>query len=358
MAIIGSHESSAGVVEGTTWGTAVQADKCLLVNSLGAPVSRASVRTSNHKRGYLPGQVKAGRETVDFSAGGMASFGENWTFLYALFAGTSPAPTEVTGAQGDYLHEIDIATTHNRFMSVAWEHEDDVVAELPSVKLGSFGFNFQENELISWSTSGIADSKVTDNSGAPATTNAQLDALTEAQDDEVAYLNGANMYVRLGAYSTVTALSSADDVNLATGSISLTRPISRYYGTRGASTPDTYEPYQSGLTAGQFSITLAAIDDSVSDLVNTYLAGTYMMAEIYVDGKQIGTGTNTSHKFQLPYLLPVTQDGDGISGQATLQQPTLTFEMAVPSAAPNGMTGVTNLMRLATVNERTTAYLT
>lgn len=355
MSTIPDHIRTIGIAQGATWGTAVQATDKLSVTSFNTPASRETKRTGNHDRGFLPGLIKQGRETLDVSPAGQASFGENWLKLYALFAGVSTAaPAEVNVGEGDYLHNIDIGGDSDLFFTVAYEGEDDTVHEVPSATLGSFGFNFQENEPVTWTTSGMGNTKVL--TGA-ATTNAQLNALADAMSDEMALLNGANAYVRIGSYSG-SALSASDDVTLASASISLTRPRTRYYGLRGASSRDTYQPYQSGLLSGQFQVTLAHMDDAEIDLFSTYKAGTIMMAELFVDGAQIGTGANTSLKFQLPYLTPINDNGsDGISGQATLAQPSLTFEMGVAPSAPTGMTGVTNMMRLAAVVERSTAYL-
>jgi hypothetical protein len=356
MASIPGHTQALGIVQGVTWGTEVQAATKLGVSSFSAPASREVRVTGNHNRAFLPAVAKQGRQVADFNAAGMATFGEGWTLLYALFAGASSAPTEQTGGQGDYLHNLDIAAAANKFFSCAWEVESDVVHALASVILSSFSFNFQENEPVTWQAAGMADSKLFSGS---TTSNAELNALADLQNEELAMMNGANVYFRLADYSTGTALDSGDNLALATASIQLSIPRTRYYGVRGASTRSSYMPYGSGLLDGTFTVTLAEQDDTVLDVYAKYNSGTVMMAEIFVDGAGIGaTGVNTSLKFQLPSLTPVNDNGsDGIASQAGLSQPQMTFKMNQAPAAPSGMSGVTNLMRLVTIDERTTAYL-
>lgn len=355
MASIPGHTQALGIAQGSTWGTAVQATSKLGVSAFNAPASRELRVTGNHNRGFLPAVAKQGREIADFSASGMCTFGEPWLLLYALFAGASSSPAEQTSGQGDYLHNLDISPDANKFFSCAWEVESDTVHENPSVVLSSFGFNFQENEPITWTAQGMADQKKM--SGA-ATNNAQLNALADAQAEELAMFNGTNAYLRIADYSTGTALDSGDNLALATASIQLAIPRTRYYGVRGANTRSSYRPYQSGLLSGTFTVMLAEQDDSVLDLYAKFNSGTVLMAELFVDGAQIGSGVNTSLKFQLPSLTPINDNGsDGIGGQASLSQPQMTFAMNQAPAAPSGMSGVTNLMRLATIDERSSAYL-
>ena len=89
MAEINQHIRTIGIKEGSTWDTAVQVDSKLSVTSFNVGASKEIKMTANHDRGFVPGKLKAGRETLDFSAGGQASFGEGWLLPYAIFAGSS-----------------------------------------------------------------------------------------------------------------------------------------------------------------------------------------------------------------------------------------------------------------------------
>ena len=128
MATIGDHIRSIGIAQGSTWGTAVQATDRLSVSSFNTPASRETKVTGNHNRGYLPGKIKQGRETLDISSGGQGSFAEAWLKLYALFAGLSTAsPAEVNASEGDYLHNIDMGGNSSLFFTAAYEGESDTV---------------------------------------------------------------------------------------------------------------------------------------------------------------------------------------------------------------------------------------
>jgi hypothetical protein len=352
MAVIAAHEAILGIVKGATWGTEVEVTSRLRVQSLTINDSYAPRITQNHDKSYMPGTIKRGRRSVSGSFSVDCSFGGEWLVLYALFAGTASTPAEQNASQNDYLSNLDFASTHQYFLSLAFKIEDDVVMSVKSAKISGFSFSGSENGGLFCTVQFIGDAVQTGGE----TSIAELDALTFEDNEEVVIFNGSAAYFRYGDYSTGTALSSSDDVNMTQFSINLSRPITPYYGLRGANTDETYEPYSSGLASGNFSFTLAAIDDSVIDLFAKLEANTQGMAEIFVDGVQIGTGANTSLKFQLPSCRPLSVSGYGIGGQATLQQPSLTCALEADVTAPSGMSGVTDLMRLVTIDGRATAY--
>lgn len=354
MAIIESHNATIGIVAGAAWGTGVQATKKVQVQSFVVNDSKAKRNSQNHDRGYSPGKVKTGQRAVTASFNIDCAFGGEWLILYAHFAGTAAVGAEITGSQGDYLHTLDFSSTYTKFLSIGFETETDVVGELSSFKISGCTFTGSENGGLMLAVQGIADLTIV--SGA-ATSNAQLNAIAlEDTRAEATIFNGANTYFRLGDYSVSSSLDSADNAPVISFSLALARPLTPYYAIRGALTDKTYQPYQSGLTSGVLSVTLAHIDDSEHDLMARYIAGTMTMAEIFVDGEAIGTGSNRSIKIQIPYGTPLSVGGYGIGGQAVIQQPSATFELGTAPAAPSGMSGVTNIARVSAVTTRTTAY--
>lgn len=354
MATIEVHNATIGIAQGATWDTGVQAVKKLQVQTLTIDDTTEVRETGNHDVGFWASKIKQGKYNVSGSIVVDCNFGGEWLLLYALMAGTAAAPAEQTPSQSDYLHSITIADTHRKFFTLAYEAEDDVVCQIASCKIGSVAFSFTENGPLLATFSFIGSSHV--NTGA-ATTNAQLNALVLTQDEDPTIFNGANNYVRLGNYSTGTALTSTNNVGIISGTITVNRPITPYFAIRGTSTQSTYEPYSSALGSAEMQLTFANIDDSVYDPFNKYKNATYQMCEIFLDGAQLGTGLNTSLKFQLPYLMPVGLTGYGVSGQAVVQQPTLTLRSGIAPAAAAGMSGFTKAIRLQTIDKRSTAYV-
>lgn len=359
MAVLAGHQSIVGIKKGSTWGTGVQCDKRLRLSQLTNTLSFAEQVSGNHDMSYLPKSVKRGANTTGGTIQVEAGFGGEWLILAALFGGNANAsPAEVNGGQGDYLHTMDFAgyTSANQyFFSLAHLIESDVVGEFTSAMAENFNFAGTINAGLQVSTGFVAERY---KNATTATSAANLAALSFTQDpEEKVVFNGANMYARIAPYSSSTALDSDDNVNFTQFSINFSRTLTRVYGASGADTQFSKLPFIASIINAQFSMTLANIDDSVTDLFAKYEAGTPLMAEIFVDGGVIGAGANTSLKFAIPYIVPLTVGGYGIGGQAPLANPVITGRLSTVGTAASAMTGSANsLMRLSSVDKRTTSY--
>lgn len=355
MAIIAGHGVTVGVVQGTTWGTAKTVTKKLRCQSLTVTDNKQVLLSRQHDNSYTSSSLKLGRRNVTVSITCDMCFGGEWLILAASMLGTAAVGAEITGGQADYQHTLDFAAAHSRFLCMAFEAEDDVVCEIPSLKITGVTIAGSDNERGTVTITGIGDRIIV---AATTNSNAVLNALTISQTEEAAVFNGTNAYCRMDDYSTSASLASADDLAMTSFSLALQRPCTPYWGLRGANTQFSYEPYQSALSSGTLTLTLAAIDDAVSSFYTEYIASTVQMLEIFVDGSQIGTGSMNAFKLQMPYAILSAVAGFGVGGQATLQQPQATFTLGAPPAAPSGMTGVTTLCRIGSLDKRSTVYIT
>lgn len=104
------------------------------------------------------------------------------------------------------------------------------------------------------------------------------------------------------------------------------------------------QPLQVGPIEQSLTVRMSELDNASYDLWSLWSAGTEQKIEIFVDGSQVGTGVNLSYKYQFPRLIPRGQipSGHDVANNASLFQPEITFEAVVASAAPTGMSGVTN----------------
>lgn len=354
MAVIEAHNATIGIVQGVTWGTGVQATKKIQVQTLVINDAVDVRETGNHDVGFWASKIKQGHRNVTGTITVDCNFGGEWLLLYGLFAGTSPAPTEQTVGQGDYLHSMVISDDHRKFFCIAYEVEDDVVNQIASAKISQVTFAIQENGPLTatFQFTGTAHSYTS------STNNAQLNALALTQAEDPTIFNGANCYIRLANYSTSTALAAGNNLPVVSGSITLNRPITPYWAIRGSTSRDTYEPYSSALGSGEVSFTAVNMENDVINLFDKYISDTYLMAEVFIDGAQIGTGVNTSLKMQMPYLKIMSVAGYGIGGQAVLQQPTITMRTGIAPAAAAGMAGFTKALRVQSIDKRSTAYVT
>lgn len=345
-----SSEGIVGFGTGSTWGTGVTVDTRLRTTTQRPNTQRNVLGTVGHDSRKRK-KAKLAEENVTYDLTCPLTFGGHWLDLYGLFAGTESVRTEQTASQGDDLQTIDISDNNSAFATMAWDAESDVVEELPSYMVTQANFQGAHNALGSVSFSGIASEHI-NTAGSATNADTDLDALTYGQTEEDVVFNGTNVYFRVGDYSTGTALDSSNDLVAQQFSISVAKPVQPRFGMRGASTHKTLLPKDSGIVEVLFNFTLESIDDAGMDLLAKYNAVTDLMAEIFVDGAQIGTGVNTSLKFQLP-ALRATQPGErGYAGQATMTRPTFALTAFVPAAAPAGMSGVTELLRLTTIDSR------
>lgn len=355
MARIQSHNATVGLILGATWGTGVQADKKIQVQNFVVNDAYDARIHQNHDSAYSPGNIKRGHRNTTFSFNIDCAFGGEWHLLFAALAGSASVGAEITASQGDYLHTISFAADHSKFLCIPFETETDVVGEITSGKISSATFTGTENGALMLAVQGIGSAHII--SGA-STDNAELNAITLLDTTaEPMIFNGANAYMRIADYSTGTALDSGDNVPWTSFSLALNRPLTPYWAVRGALSDQTYEPYQSALTSGVLTVTLAHIDDSETDLQARLIAGAKSMIEIFTDGAAIGTGSARSIKLQIPYATILSVSGYGIGGQAALQQPSATFQLGTAPTAPAGMSGVTRVATLASVGTRSTGWL-
>lgn len=353
MALQIKVNADVGLVQGATWATEVACTKSMRVSQLTVADGRDQIGPRDHDIGNMVAEYKDGARNVSVNMSSDLTFGGQWIQLLAGLMGTATAsPAEVNAGQGDYLHNLDIdAVSAPKFFSIAYDAETDVVRSVPSFMPTQITIAGNVNGMGTVSVSGIGNKSL---KSSATNTTAVLNALSHTTVYEAGVFNGTNLYIRNDTVANAP-LTSADNLPIESFSLTINKPVEAYFGMRGALTEETYAPVLSGLVTGSLQCTLAYLDDSVMDWFAHYDAKTRMMAEIFLDGAIIGAGANRSLKFQMPRLKPVTSGGEGIEG--TKPKPTITFQMEVATSAPSGMSGVTNLLRVVSVDPRSTAYI-
>ena len=359
MASINANEVDIGVVKGATWGTAVDltsAGKLLHATSLSITGGYEIVQPNDAGFENFITENTRIRENFDVSITCDLSYGGTWLQFVAALLGTASAPSEQTVGEGDYLSTLDLASENRGdFLTVAWKNEDDKILEIPSLKVSAIDVNMETPGTGTITITGMGDKLLYDT--AATNTIAILNGLTAPTYQMAAFSCGTNIYARVGDYSTGTALSASDDIQIMNFTFNVTRPLQRRYVANGSDSCRTLEPYQAGKTTGTFNFQLSEIDDSIYDLVNIFQNATQQMAEIFFDGDQIGAGVNTSLKLQFPYMQNDELPETGFTSNTDIRQPTVNFTLLQAPAAPAGMSGVTNYLRVTTIDERSSAYI-
>lgn len=351
MAVQTTRDAIIGLKKGGTWGT--EGD----VTSSGIFLYASSITLNANWQEALSRDVGQGGKLSDVRRMALdcsgtitcdTTYGQAWLALLAGFAGTESSPAEQTPTQTDYLTTFDIAdSNYGLYWTLGYSIESDRTVSLYSVKITGVTFNnFGVNQQGSVSFTFIADRAVEGS----ANTVSEIAALTK-YTYEMATLGGTNHYFRIGSYSTTTALTNGDDKTITALSINLQRQMGPRFGLRGASTAYTMEPIDQTIR-GTMTVTMTELDNSTYDMLTQWSTISALMAEFFVDGDQIGSGVNSSLKFQFPYLkvtgsFPTHHD---IPNNSTLRTPSITYHLLKAPAAPSGMSGVTDLMRLTSIN--------
>lgn len=348
MAVISRENVVAALKLGATWGTEV-------IVSSGVFLRCSKITVSDSYGDYVPRDIgTAGfvttqtrlAQTVDVTIECDLTYGQGWLVLFAQLMGTESTPAEQTASQLDYLTNIDLAEDPGIFHTLAFNIESDRVMAIPSLKVMSCTIPLGVNDGSTISFQCVGDTRLISSTSTVANINAAT-----AYNYETATLGGQNHYFRINAASG-SGLSSTDNKTILSATLNISRKLNRNYGLRGAATRYTMQPYQSGLIDGSLKVKFSELDNASFDMWDDYVNLNNKKAELFVDGSVIGSTINRSLKFQMPLLqsmpqAPTEHDLASIDGR---NLPEITYRMMKASAAPTGMTGVTNYLRLAEIH--------
>ncbi len=363
MAYISRGNSKILIGQGSAWGTARDLTGAAVGTLLQARLSFSAAFSEYQPRdigfGNFLTNVVNQSLSVQVTMTGDLSYNNVWPQILANVMGTATgSPAEVTSGQGDYLHNLDVASDNvGRFSTLAWLVEDDYALECPSVKWNSFSMQAGVNEVGTWSATGIANRVV----GEAAATNNAADIIADAYEGAFAgaplgAFSGANHYFRLNAQGGA-GLASGDNKEIQSYTFSISRPLDPLHVLQGGNSAFTNEPRHNGLIQGTFGFRFWKIDDAVRDWFLDWLNKTELKGELFFDGDLIGSGTRRSFKLQLPRMSPAGTVPAGYDlPDTSFAAPEMTYNLMQAAAAPTGMTGVQNVARMAVTNTRSVSY--
>lgn len=347
MAEITTKDVSVAIKKGSTWGTEVAV-------SSGIWLDVSSIRVSGGYQDFRPRDTgRAGKRTyqtrlalnANVSITCDLTYGRGWLALFAGFMGTESSPAEQTASQADYLVTFDLADTPSIFWSLAWAIETDRVAVVPSFKVSSITIQIDANNAGTVTFNGIGDTWLQSSTS----TVANITGNTQYAY-ETATLGGANHYFRMNTDSG-SALSGSDNKEIVGVTLTLSRNLSPRYGLRGANTKFTKEPLQLGDIDASLQVRVLGADDANIDALADWYSAPYKKCEIFFDGSQIAAGVNRSYKIQIPYMQSegAFPAGFDVANNASYMDPVINYTLLKRSAAPSGMSGVTDYLRMTAI---------
>lgn len=354
MSEITFNNIKAGIVKGATWYT--EAD----VTSGGILLRASAIKVNADWESFTPRDIGfSGFKTgswrvahncqVDITCD--VTYEQAWIGLQAFLFATESSPVEQTTSQADYLRTIDLAEISSLFFTLMYSIETDRTLSMYSVKPYSMSLNLNLGKDAGTVTFKCMADRVVEGS---QNTVSEISALTSYEWSPVILggQNATNHYFRIADYSTGTALDSGDDKTITGVTITVDRPLSPKRGLAGVNSPYISEPKQLGVINGTLSVRYDKLENSAWDMFGNWQAGTYYMAELFVDGAIIGSTVNRSLKYQFPYLKPSAPmpTGHDFSSNTGEFLPSITFDMFQAPSAPSGMSGVTNYLRCTSIS--------
>lgn len=330
MAYITGSAISAGIKQGTTYGTAVEvgAGNKGIFESINDSVSVTIGDSVGIGSGLsMDDSADKLREDATVSLNQQARYNDGiMPLLLASFLGVAETPTEQTMDEDDYLHTITFLSTADKFLTFARTVTTTEAFEYPSCYVTALNFNISEVPgYLTYTADLVADTRVLDSSTNTATT---LNAATILGNSIISA--GTADYVWMNAQAG-GALASSDDVCVQSLDISFARPKSISYGL-GCSKV---------IVDDKLEVTLTLNFDTIEDLTHftNQSAGTEQKALVSVTGDQIGAGESENISFYLPRLVAVespTADASnaGVNGQS------VTYKGLVAASNPTGMSSV------------------
>lgn len=334
MARITGRNSKIGidVKLAASYGTATAATKAIGVDSLNHTNAAAKLFNSPIGRAEsMLANIVQGAELPTLSIEGKPGFNNGYAEMIATFFGTSAAPVEQTGGQGDYLHTIKFNETRlANYLTIAAQATTTELFEWRDVAIQGLTLNYQNPfpNFISAAFDMIASERV-DTAASQINTYAGLTALSAPNRDEITVQTTGRFRINS---DSAGALANGDTVAVESIVVNYTDALEPTNEMSG----NTYnsQPTQTDLFAGTVVVNFRSLADFTYFTAATN--GTTYKADILVTGTQIGSGQNFKFQPSFP-LLKVVEDPQYTYASPGINRFQVTFEMLKRSATPTGM---------------------
>lgn len=344
--------TTAGIEQGSTWGTEIALGALDQIATFGVDVSRANRRFDPDPSLLGSGWGNAGTAGVRAFEGTMrlrARYGDNVPKLMAFALGTVDVPS----GGGPYTHPMAISDRLTKFFTLAWKlvanASTTIYASVPSCMIEETTIRFSGEEPGEI-TLGLVGNKLERDAGTNGST--QFGNLTR-RDSSTPILPTDGVF-RLNAASGAT-LGSSDVLKFNTVEIRFRRPLSRDFKVDG--TGALAQPVESDVAEVMLTLEgpgLGATSSFASDpdeWQDRFEANTELKADL-----TFTKDSNNIWAFQFPRLQVVEMPDMTLpdAGRLPLR---VVMRGLIASSAPTGMSGVTQPVKLTVTDQVSGAYL-
>lgn len=349
MAIISGKESRLGIIKTSAWGTETAVDKLVAFDSFDPGVSHTVLegQSSNGLGQVMIEDQERGQTTITPSLTLKMRSEGDWEHLLAAFMGTAGVPTEQNTGDGDYLHQLTMATSNSIYYSLAYLDSSTTSYSYPSVAISGVTIDIPNPPGVMTITFNmVADSIV--KTGATNTV-AVLNALTAPTTYPLVVDQDDELLVNLESAGALS--NSTDCVAIRSCNINYQRPRLSLPEVKCAD--GNAEPVDDGLVTCEVSlVTKGMIDQSILTTGDT---PTY--DKLSFDNQstsQIGSGDNHSFHFFMPRGRIVAEPSRTVSNPG-FNEFSYVYTALKASSNPTGMSSTFPYFELT--NTATADYL-
>jgi len=339
------YEIPVAIAEASVWGTAVEAGAGDGQYLTGLSLKRSADLLKDESLS-MPNPYNSDQGAIQV-AGTLTAYlrYEALDFLIALVMGDTGAPAQQGGTSA-YKTTYDLADNIDGvFATLATMFKSDVVFEYPSLKMYGFTIKAEMNKPVTIDFQVYGDDEVYDSVINTVATMANVTYPTTGL--RVVPNQNQTFYCRVNTASG-DALDSGDNVGITGFELSYTRPTEYLYDfshTGGA------EPSPNGHPSGTLKLNWNRYDDENAAFFAAWKLETAQKCEILFQGATIEDAYKYEFMIQLPNLYISNPSADP-SGAGRIPA-SVEFDCRGRSAAPTGMTGVTDPFRITFQNTRT-----
>lgn len=330
------------LAKGTTWGTAVDADNAsaaILLNSLTGMLPNPESLLDEALGQTYPQYIDAGNRIVNPVLGGTLRWANtHWNLICAIIGDDS-----VAGGASPYTHTMDVQAESNLFYTLLAKFS--TVHEIPSFMPTGFTLSGAAGAHWQFEIRGIGDNVLV--SGQTNSSMSSVTARTKAL-----WIPYGNTQVRINDQGD-SSLSSGDVVCPSSMEIVFNRDINAEFCARGSTANEwlTAMPEEDGFIDCQ--ITMTFNEHSGTTYIVDQTGEDFKKMDITLTGPAI-SGGNYSSVWSFPALRVINNTLDANNPGRVPH--TITLRAMQAQSAPNGMTGITNILRHVLTDDISTAY--
>jgi hypothetical protein len=352
MGITG-RQVRAAFARSSTWNTPASVTQQLLIQSTaGLDDQPTLVEDPAFGQGYMGTPEIGDRPALTPSLPMQLRFEQGSDVLIAGAMGSAAAPASTSGQGANslvaYTHALTLAPVVTHMFSLA-NDLIQYVQEVPTFKVRGFNIKVGNNGVMEIGFPIVGNRAKYDST---TNTNSTVGAATAATPGNRAFRRNATL--RMNA-QTGGSLVAADAMTLAKEfTLNFARPLASADFVLASDT--VAEPDDDGIAEFGLDVTFARMNSvTANQLATAFSAGSAFKADVTMLGTYINSTTQRTLKFEFSNLLVSKYDAT-VAGHGLLR-PVVSFKGYSVVAAPTGMSGLTDPLRVTIINARATNLL-